>query len=233
MTAPGRHEDAAARFAEWAAARFPGAGVAIAGSVATATHRDDSDLDLLVVHASFRRSIQFTLRLGDVPAAVICLCPAVADTQARDWRFGAGPARWVSGMIRSAQILVDPAGLLEGLRKKAIEIERERGERSGEILEALRSEAAAIASRLRHGTGFDARAGLRLLTLTLEAWNLAHGVDVDSKAANRATFARIRLADAALAQLLEAAVPLSPDGREPLLAACAHVFDGLPRRFGF
>lgn len=226
MSAPAdRHERAALHFAEWAGGRLPGVGVAVGGSVASGTHRSDSDLDLLVAHPSFRRSTQFTLRLEGVPAAVLCLAPGDAEARAREWTFGSGPGRWLAGMIRSARILADPQGVLHALRQRAHDAERDRVRRQVEVVGAMRAEGQEWAARLRAAPGVDARAALRLLTITLEGWNLLHGVGVDSKAANRATITRIRSADSVLAELLDQVIPISPASREPLLDAFERVFD--------
>jgi hypothetical protein len=224
-----RHEHAAKAFARWVTQRYPAAGIAIAGSVASGTQRADSDLDLLVVDHGFRRGAQLSVRSEGVPTAVLCLPPRVSPAQAADWTFGAGPGRWLSGMIRSSRALTDPAGDLQRLREQALAIERARAERVSEIVEALRVDAAAAAADLAGAQGPGrAPASLRLVTATLEAWNLLDGAAIDSKTANRETFARIARADPALAELLRRTFPLSPATREPLLAAFTHVFGAAP-----
>jgi len=207
------------------AAAFPQAGLGLSGSVATGTHGPDSDLDLVMVDAGFRRDAQFATVSEGIRTAVVCLRPELDAERERRWMLAAGAEVKMVSMVRSAVVVRDPAGLLGALQGTIARLDRERRTRRGELV-ALRREHALAAVRALHG---GAGAGdevlqLELFTAIVDGWYLRWGLAMDTRQESERMLETIAGRDPALSALLREAVPLTHRSLAPLLRAVGHVF---------
>ncbi len=209
------------------AAAFPEAGLGITGSVGTGTHRPDSDLDLVVVDASFRREMQFATVVEGIPAAILCLHPRFDARRELRWTLAAGGDVVLASMVRTAFVARDPAGQLREMQQTLARLDASRHIRRDELT-ALRREQALAAVRLLHaGTGpSDEHLQLELFSAVVDGWFLRHGLPMDTRQQVERILDTIASRDEALAALLRRAVPLTHDSMPPLLRAVDRVFGG-------
>lgn len=221
----GAHRAAAADMLARLAAAFPDAGLGITGSVGTGTHGEGSDLDLVVVDASFRREMQFATVAEGIPAAVLCLRPGFDVQREQRWTLAAGGDVVMVSMVRTAFVARDPAGYLGEMQRTLARLDERRRTRRGELF-ALRGEQALAAVRLLHaGTGpGDEHLQLQLFSAVVDGWFLRHGLPMDTRQQVERILETIAGRDEALAALLRRAVPLTHASMPPLLRAVDHVF---------
>ncbi|MFL5386572.1 MAG: nucleotidyltransferase domain-containing protein [Longimicrobiaceae bacterium] len=207
------------------AAAFPRAGLGITGSVGTGTHGPGSDVDLLMVDASFRREMQFATRSDGIPTAVACMRPGFDAARERRWMLAAGPdVRGVS-MVRSAFVARDPEGVLGEMQRTVARLDRERRERRDELVAARREDALAIVRALHGGSGAsDEQLQLQLFDAVVDGWYLRQGLAMDTRQASERMLETIGERDPALHALLLRAVPLTHQSMAALLHAVDHVF---------
>jgi hypothetical protein len=232
---PGASRDARAAAAEsmlgHLAAAFPQAGLGVTGSVSTGTHHAGSDLDLVVVDASFRRDMQFATMSEGVRTAVLCLRPGFDAQRERRWMLAAGSDTAMVAMVRTAVVARDPAGCLRELQRTVARLDGERLARRDELI-ALRWEHALAARRaLAEGPGADQpHLQLELFTAVVDGWLLREGRVIRSRQESQGVLEAIERCDAALAALLREAIPLTRDSTAPLLRAADHVFGPVDAR---
>jgi hypothetical protein len=206
---------------------FPDAGLGITGSVGTGTHGEGSDLDLVVVDASFQREMQFATVSEGIATAILCLHPAFDAKRELRWTLAAGGDVAMVSMVRTAFVAWDPAGQLRGMQRTLARLGEARRARRDELI-ALRSEHALAMIRLLHaGTGpGDEHLQLELFSAVVEGWFLRRGLPMDTRQEVERILETIADRDEALAVLLRRAVPLTHASMPPLLRAVDHVFHG-------
>jgi hypothetical protein len=222
------HGAAARRLAAQIARAFPGAGIAVSGSVSRGEHEPDSDLDVVVADRAFRRSAQFARQVDGIRAAVVCLSPAATPGRVRRWAMAAThDAGVLVSMVRSARVVVDPAGAFGELLAC---VEAGDAMRAADA-DALLADYRAQADRLLHSADLP---GLRqhhlvhLATVLVDAWTLARGRREDTKRDARGTFTALRDQDPALYSHLRAAIPITTASVGPLRAAYRLIFGAEP-----
>lgn len=208
------------------AAAFPAAGLGITGSVATGTHGEGSDLDLVVVDASFRREMQFATVSEGVRTAILCLRPDFDAERELRWTLAAGGDVVMVSMVRAAFIARDPAGYLGEMQRIVARLDEARRTRRGELV-AHRREHALSAVRMLHdgGGAGDEHLQLELFSAIVDGWFLQHGLAMDTRQDTERMLETIAGQDAVLSRLLRGAIPLTHTSMTPLLRAVDHVFD--------
>lgn len=208
------------------ASAFPLAGLAITGSVSRCTHTPDSDLDLIVADRSFRRDMQFAMRVHGVRTAVVCLQTRFTAERERRWMLAGGSDAKLVSMVRSARVVHDPSLAFRDLQRTVHRLDSCRLARRAELLAACRDDAGALVQGLRE-PGRTPRVVdmVQLLARIIDGWRLREGLMDDSKERSRHTFAEIAERDPLLFERLRAAVPVTSESLPPLLQAFAVVFD--------
>lgn len=207
------------------AAAFPRAGLGITGSVGTGTHGPGSDLDLVMVDASFRRDMQFATVSEGIPTAVVCLRPAADAERERRWRLASGSDVRMVSMVRSAFIARDPAGALEEMQRTVARLDRERLSRRDELAAVRRHDALALVRALGGGSGAsDEQLQMQLFDAVVDGWYLRQGLAMDTRQASERMLETIASRDPVLHALLLRAVPLTHASMAALLRAVDHVF---------
>jgi hypothetical protein len=207
------------------AAGFPSAGLGISGSVSKGTHRPDSDVDLLMVDASFRREMQFAAVSGGIRTAVLCLNPAFDAERERRWMLAAGGDVPTIVMVRMAFVARDPADALGGMQRTLARLDAERQPRRDELFAARREDALATAHALRREGGVrSVPLQLALFDAIVDGWYLKHGLVMASRKPSERFLDVIAAHDPLLSALLRAAVPVTHASQAPLLRACALAF---------
>ncbi len=211
------------------AAAFPGAGLGITGSLAAGTHRAGSDVDMVVVDASFRRDVQFASASEGIPVAIVCLRPRFDATRERGWMLQSGADVRIVSMVRSAFVARDPAGSLAEMQRTVARLDAERRVRRDELVALRREDARSLVGALAGGSGAgDEHLQMQLFDALVDAWFLRHGLAMDTRQASERMLDTIAARDAALYELLRGAVPLTHASLAPLLRAFAHVFEAGP-----
>lgn len=227
---PGTPRDAHVTAAESMLGRlataFPRAGLGMAGSVSTATHHPESDLDLVVVDPSFRRDMQFATVLEGVRTALLCLEPGFDAERERRWLLASGADEAMLTMVRTAVVARDPAGCLGELQRTVARLDGERLVRRDELMAARREHVRAAMRSLREGNGAGGSHAvqLALFAAAVDGWFLREGLAITSKQERRKLLETIAGRDPALAALLRQAIPITPDSLPHLLRAVDHVF---------
>ena len=207
------------------AAAFPDAGLGLTGSVSTGTHGPASDLDLVVVDASFRREAQFATVSEGIRTAVVCLRPHVDEERERQWTLAARDDVPLLAMVRSAFVVRDPAGVLGRMQHTLARLDGERRTRRDELVAVRREAARAVVRALRGGSGARGEPLLlELFAAVVDGWYLKHGLAVTTRQEAEGMLATIASRDAPLAALLRQAVPVTRASMAPLLRAAEHVF---------
>jgi hypothetical protein len=206
------------------AAAFPQAGLGLTGSVATGTHGAESDLDLVMVDAGFRRDMQFATVSEGIRTAVLCLRPELDEEQERRWMLAAGGDVRMVSMVRSAVVTRDPAGVLGELQRTIARLDRERRTRREELVADRRAHALAAVRALHGGGASDEHLQLELFTTIVDGWFLRRGLAMDTRQESERMLETIAGHDAALSALLREAVPLTQRSLAPLLRAVDYVF---------
>ncbi len=207
------------------AAAFPQAGLGVTGSVSTGTHHPESDLDLVVVDASFRRDMQFATVEEGVRTALLCLKPGLDAERERRWMLASGADLGMLAMVRTAVVARDPAGRLGELQRMVARLDRERLMRRDELMAIRRQHAQAAMRALREGGGTSGpHLQLELFAAVVDGWFLREGLAVTSKQESRRTLETIEERDPALAALLHQAIPVTLQSAAWLLRAADHVF---------
>lgn len=205
------------------AAAFPRAGLGIAGSVATGTHGPESDVDLVVVDASFRREMQFATRSEGIRTAVLALRPHFDAERERRWMLAESGDVPMIAMVRSAFVARDPAGVLGEMQRTVARLDHERRTRRDELTAVRRERAIAAVRALRDGAG-DPLLKLDVFAAIVDGWHLRHGLAIESRQASERIIDTIAERDAPLATLLRETIPLTPTSGPSLLQAFDHVF---------
>jgi hypothetical protein len=218
-----RHRIAAREIAARLAARFPRAGIGLTGSVALGTNRPDSDLDMVVVDASFGRDAQIATAWGGIPAAIVCLRPRLTPERERAWMVSSGGDARLVSMVRSAQVLRDPDGMLYTLRDTVQRLDAARTAAKDELLARLREHASALLGPAG-GVVREEAALVRLLDCIVTGWCIRHDVLDDSKARSREVYTQMEERTPDVAALLRAAIPVSRGSKRALVQAAARVF---------
>lgn len=209
---------------------FPDAGLGITGSVATGTHGPGSDLDLVMVDASFRREAQFATLAEGIRTAVLCVHPAMDEARERRWRLAAGGDGKIVSMLRSAYVARDPAGALGEMQRTIARLDGERRTRRDELVAMRREQALAAVRALHGGSGAGEHLQLALFSAVVDGWFLQRGLAMDTRQDTERMLDTIAGLDAPLFALLRQAVPLTHASMTPLLRAVDLVFE--PARAG-
>jgi len=226
---PDAHLDAAEALLRRLAAAFPAAGLGLTGSVGMGMHGAGSDIDLVMVDASFRRDMQFATASRGIPCAVLCLRPAFDAERERRWTMAAGGDVRLVSMVRSAFVARDPAGVLGEMQRTVARLDAERLARRDELVAMRRGDALAAIRALHGGSAdSDEQLQLRLFDAVVDGWYLKHGMAMDTRQASEQMLDTIAARDAALGALLRRAVPLTHAALAPLLRAADLVFEQLP-----
>lgn len=219
------HTVAAEAMLHHLAASFPDAGLGITGSVATGTHGPGSDLDLVVVDASFEREMQFAPVSQGIRTAIVCLRPAFDAEREQRWMLAAGSDLVIASMVRGAFVARDPAGCLASMQHTVARLDAARRTRSDELVAMRREHARATVRALASGGGASAEhLQLDLFAAIVDGWTLRQGLVVDTRQASEQVLDAIAGRDAPLFALLRAAIPLTRASLTPLLRAADHVF---------
>lgn len=226
---PGASRDAHAAAAEsmlgHLAAAFPRAGLGVTGSVSTGTHHAGSDLDLVMVDASFRRDMQFATVSEGIRTAVLCLRPGFDAERERRWMLAGGSDTAMVAMVRTAVVARDPAGCLRELQRTVARLDGERLARRDELIALRREHALAVRRALAEGRAADEQhLQLELFTTVTDGWFLREGMVIRSRQESREVLETIESCDAALAALLREAIPFTRASSAPLLRAADRVF---------
>lgn len=221
-----RHVDAAEAMLRRLAAAFPDAGLGITGSLAAGTHRAGSDVDMVMVDASFRRDVQFASASEGVPVAIVCLRPRFDAARERRWMLQSGADVRIVSMVRSAFVARDPAGRLAEMQRTVARLDAERRARRDELVALRRGDALSLVGALAGGSGAsDEHLQMHLFDAVVDAWFLRHGLAMDTRQDSERMLETIAAHDATLAALLLRAVPLTHRSLAPLLRAFDHVFE--------
>lgn len=211
------------------AAAFPAAGLGITGSLAMGVHRPASDLDMVMVDASFRRDMQFATVSEGIPTAVVCLRPAFDAERERRWMLAAGGDVRVVSMVRSAFVARDPEGVLGEMQRTVARLDAERLARRDELVAVRREEGLKLVRALRGGTpASDEHLQMKLFAAIVDGWYLKHGLAMETKQASERMLETIAGRDAPLFQLLRGAIPLAHASMPLLLRAFDYVFEPGP-----
>lgn len=211
------------------AAAFPAAGVGITGSVGMGVHRPESDLDVVLVDASFRRDMQFATVSEGIPTAVVCLRPAFDAERERRWMLASGGDVRVVSMVRSAFVARDPEGVLRGMQRAVGRMDEERRTRRDELVQVRREDGLKMIRALRGGTPMsDEHLQMQLFAAIVDGWYLRHGLAMDTRQASERMLETIAGHDATLFALLRRAIPLTHASMALLLRAYDHVFEPGP-----
>lgn len=232
---PGAPRDAHAAAAEsmlgHLAAALPQAGLGVTGSVSTGTHHAGSDLDLVVVDASFRRDMQFATVSEGIRTAVLCLRPGFDAKREQRWMLAAGSDTAMVAMVRTAVVARDPAGCLRELQRTVARLDGERLARRDALIALRRDHALAARKALGDGAGADEpHLQLELFTAVVDGWLLREGMVIRSKQESQGVLETIERDDAELAALLREAIPITRDSLAPLLRAADRVFGPVEAR---
>jgi Nucleotidyltransferase domain len=207
------------------AAAFPDAGLAVTGSVAAGTHGPGSDLDLVMVDASFRREMQFATVSEGIPTVVLCLQPGFNAERERRWMLCAGGEVQIVSMVRSARVARDPAGVLGEMQRTVARLDGERRMRRDELVAMRQENAMAAVRALVAGKGASGEhLQLELFSAVVDGWFLQRGLAMDTRQDTERMLDTIAGRDAPLFALLREAVPLTHASMAPLLRAVDHVF---------
>ena len=219
------HLSAAEALLRRLATAFPAAGLGITGSVGVGRHGSDSDIDLVMVDASFRRDVQFATRSQGIPSAVVCLRPAFDAERERRWMLASGGDVRIVSMVRSAFIARDPSGWLGEMQRTVARLDAERRSRREELVAIRRDDALKLVRALHGGSGAgDESLQMQLFDAVVDGWYLKRGMAMDTRQASERMLETIAGHDAALGALLRRAVPLTRDSMAPLLRATDLVF---------
>lgn len=211
------------------AAAFPSAGLGITGSVGMGVHTPASDLDLVMVDASFRRDMQFATVSEGIPTAVVCLRPAFDAERERRWTLASGWDVRIVSMVRSAFVARDPAGALRGMQRTVARLDAERLTRREELVAVRREDGSRLIRAVHGGTpASDEHLQMQLFSAIVDGWHLRNGLAMDTRQASERMLETIAAHDAALFDLLRGAVPLTHRSLALLLRAFDHVFDPGP-----
>lgn len=207
------------------ATAFPRAGLGVTGSVATGTHTPASDLDLVVVDASFRREMQFATKSEGIRTAIVCLRPTFDAERERRWMLAAGGDVQITSMVRSAFVARDPDGVLEEMQRTLARLDETRRTQREELI-AMRREHVFAAVRALHG---ESGAGaehlqLELFSAVVDGWCLRQGLAIQARQDAERILDTIAESDASLFALLREAIPLRHTSMAPLLQAVNQVF---------
>lgn len=204
---------------------FPAAGLGITGSVATGTHRPESDIDLVAVDASFRRDVQFATVSEGIPTAIVCLRPHFDAQRERRWMLQSGGDVRIVSMVRSAFVARDPTGALAEMQRTVARLDAERIARRDELVRIRAGDALAAVRALQGGTpASDEHLQVQLFDAIVDGWYLQRGMAMDTRQASERMLSTISEGDPALHALLLRAVPLTHASMAPLLRAADHVF---------
>jgi hypothetical protein len=202
------------------AARFPDAGIGVAGSVAAGRHGPASDLDLLVADRAVLRARQAVSHDEGVRINVVCVHPerwaVLLDDDA--YRFAGIRTSFVLGL----RVLRDPHGLLEPLTARARGVLARRQDDPATLLAELRERTAAVLA----GTD-EPRPGprtVKVLRLLVEAALLKAGRTARDKRDGRRPFEALAVANPGLHRLAEALLRGDASPRATLEQAFHHVF---------
>jgi hypothetical protein len=211
------------------AGAFPAAGLGITGSLGMGLHRPESDVDMVMVDASFRRDMQFATVSEGIPTAVVCLRPGFDAERERRWMLASGGDVRVVSMVRSAFVARDPMGVLGGMQRTVQRLDRERRERRDALVAVRREEGLALVRALRGGTtASDEHLQMQLFAAIVDGWLLRHGLSMDTRQESERMLETIAARDPALHALLRRAVPLAHASMARLLRAFDHVFAPRP-----
>lgn len=203
---------------------FPAAGLGITGSLATGTHGPASDVDLVMVDASFRREMQFATVSEGIRTAVVCLRPGFDAGRERRWAMASGGDVRLVSMVRSAVVAHDPAGVLAEMQRTVARLDAERRTRREELVAARRADALAIIHALYASDADDEHLQMQLFSAIVDGWFLARGLAMDTRQESERMLRTIAAHDAPLFALLRRAIPLTHTAMGPLLRASDHVF---------
>lgn len=207
------------------AAAFPAAGLGITGSVGTGTHGPGSDIDMVMVDASFRRDMQFATRSEGIPTAVVCLRPRFDAARERRWMLASGSDVRIVSMVRSAFVARDPAGALSEMQRTVARLDSERLSRRDELVAIRRDDALRLVRALHGGSGAsDEQLQLQLFDAVVDGWYLRQGLAMDTRQASERMLVTIAEHDLALHALLARAVALTHASMAALLRAVDHVY---------
>ena len=211
------------------AAAFPAAGPGITGSVATGTHGPGSDLDMVMVDASFRRDMQFATRSEGIPTAVVCLRPRFDAGRERRWMLASGSDVRIVSMVRSACVARDPAGVLGEMQRTVARLDVERVSRRDELAAIRREDAMKLVRALQGGgSGSDEHLQIQLFDAVVDGWYLRQGLSMDTRQASERMLEVIAARDSVLHALLLRAIPLTHAALAALLRAVDHVYPPVP-----
>lgn len=225
----GAHIAAAEAMVRRLATAFPAAGVGITGSVGMGVHRPESDLDMVLVDASFRRDMQFATVSQGIPTAVVCLRPAFDAERERRWMLASGGDVRVVSMVRSAFVAWDPEGVLQGMQHAVARLDEERRTRRDALVQVRREDGLKMIHALRGGTPMsDEHLQMQLFAAIVDGWYLGHGLAMDTRQASERMLETIAGRDAPLFSLLRRAIPLTQASMALLLRAFDHVFEPGP-----
>jgi hypothetical protein len=207
------------------ATAFPRAGLGITGSLAMGVHGPGSDLDMVMVDASFRRDMQFATVSEGIPTAVVCLRPRFDAERERRWMLASGGDVRVVSMVRSAFVAHDPDGVLGEMQHTVARLDAERLTRRDELVAVRREDGLAMIRALRGGTAAsDEHLQMQLFAAIVDGWYLAHGLMMETRQASERMLDTIAEHDAPLFALLRGAIPLTHASMSLLLCAFDYVF---------
>lgn len=211
------------------AAAFPSAGLGITGSLGMGVHKPGSDLDMVMVDASFRRDMQFATVSEGIPTAVLCLRPRFDAGRERRWMLASGGDVRVVSMVRSAFVARDPEGVLGEMQRTVALLDAERRTRRDELVAVRREEGLGMVRALRGGTpSSDEHLQMQLFAAIVDGWFLRHGLAMETRQASERMLETIAAHDAPLFHLLRGAIPLTHASMPLLLRAFDHVFEPGP-----
>ncbi|HET7231525.1 MAG TPA: hypothetical protein VFJ16_16060 [Longimicrobium sp.] len=210
------------------AVAFPSAGLGISGSVGLGTHNPLSDLDLLVVDASFQREMQFATVSEGIRTAILCLRPDFDGERERRWMLATSGDVPMLVIVRISFIARDPDGVLGQMQRTLTRLEGERLLRRDELATVRRGHAMEIIRRLGPaGSAGRPQLQMELFAAIVDGWYVRQGLRRDTRQDGERTFVTIAERDAPLAALLRQAVPMTHASLEPLLRAFEHVYEPL------
>jgi hypothetical protein len=207
------------------AAAFPAAGLGITGSVGMGTQGPGSDLDMVMVDASFRRDMQFATHSEGIPTAVVCLRPRFDADRERRWMLASGSDVRIVSMVRSAFVARDPAGVLGEMQRTVARLDGERVSRREQLAAVRREDAMKLVRALQGGSNAsDEHLQIQLFDAVVDGWYLRQGLSMNTRQASERMLETIAARDPALHALLLRAIPLTHAALAPLLRAVDHVY---------
>ena len=208
------------------AAAFPTAGLGITGSVGMGLHHAASDIDMVMVDASFPRDVQFATLSEGIRSAVVCLRPAFGAERERRWMLASGGDVRIVSMVRSAFVARDPSGWLGQMQRTVARLDQERRDRRHELAVIRRDDALKLVRALHGGTAAgDEPLQMQLFDAVVDGWFLRHGLAMDTRQETERMLVTIAGRDPALAALLRDTIPLTHRSLSALLRAVDHVFE--------